>query len=134
MVPAEGAGTRAGSVWGVGPPTGGPVARAPLQTLDEVRWAPGLLIAIKRAVDRKRQRARAPPLGRDARRTASGDEVDFVIEVKATSRPRVSDGRHPQAFREEYGKSARAGLVLQTRSMIEWLAPGVLASPWWAVV
>ncbi len=76
-------------------------------------------------------------------RTASGDEVDFVIErkgklmpieVKATSRPRVSDGRHLQAFREEYGKSARAGLVLHTGAAVEWLAPGVLAAPWWAVI
>ncbi len=76
-------------------------------------------------------------------RTASGDEVDFVIErkgklmpieIKATSRPRVSDGRHLQTFREEYGKSARAGLVLHTGTAIEWLAPGVLAAPWWAVI
>jgi len=36
----------------------GLVARAPRQTLDEVQRAPALLLAIKRAVDRKRQRGR----------------------------------------------------------------------------
>jgi predicted AAA+ superfamily ATPase len=75
-------------------------------------------------------------------RTTAGDEVDFVIEaggkllpveVKATSRPRLSDAKHLRTFRAEYGTSARAGLLLHTGSTTEWLAPDVLAVPWWRV-
>lgn len=73
-------------------------------------------------------------------RTASGDEVDFVIEtagrvipveVKATSRPRLYDARHLRTFRDEYGRSSRSGLLLHTGDRTEWLAPGILATPWW---
>lgn len=76
-------------------------------------------------------------------RTASGEEVDFVteadgrllpIEVKASARPRLADARHLRSFRQEYGKKARAGLVLHTGSAIEWLAPDVLAVLWWRVL
>ena len=76
-------------------------------------------------------------------RTAVGDEVDFVIEaggkllpieVKATSRPRLSDAKHLRTFRAEYGTRARAGLLLHNGSTIEWLAPDVLAVPWWRVL
>jgi hypothetical protein len=76
-------------------------------------------------------------------RTASGEEVDFVIEaggallpieVKTSGQARTGDARHLQSFRAEYGKRARAGLVLHTGSAIEWLAPGILAAPWWAVL
>jgi hypothetical protein len=76
-------------------------------------------------------------------RTASGEEVDFVIdaggmllpiEVKATAHPRVADARHIQTFREEYAGQCRAGLVLHTGDRVEWLAPGVLAAPWWRVL
>ena len=76
-------------------------------------------------------------------RTAVGEEVDFVIdtggsllpiEVKATDRPRTGDIKHLLAFKAEYGKRSRAGLLLHTGSAIEWLAPGVLAAPWWAVL
>lgn len=76
-------------------------------------------------------------------RTVAGDEVDFVIErqgvlvpteVKTTARPRVGDGRHLQTFRAEYGKASRPGLLLHTGTAIEWLSPGVLAAPWWAVL
>jgi predicted AAA+ superfamily ATPase len=63
-------------------------------------------------------------------RTATGEEVDF-IEVKATARPRVGDAKHLRTFREEYGRHCRPGLVLHTGDAIEWLAPGVLAAPWW---
>jgi hypothetical protein len=75
-------------------------------------------------------------------RTASGEEVDLVIEaggrvlpieVKATSRPRLRDAAHLRAFRGEYGKAARAGLLLHTGTMLEWLTPDVLAVPWWRV-
>jgi predicted AAA+ superfamily ATPase len=33
----------------------------------------------------------------------------------------------------EYGDQARAGLLLHTGSTLEWIAPGVLAAPWWRV-
>jgi uncharacterized protein len=76
-------------------------------------------------------------------RTASGQEVDFVveaagrllpIEVKATTRPRLSDAVHLRSFREEYGKRALAGLLLHAGETMDWLAPDVLAVPWWRVV
>lgn len=76
-------------------------------------------------------------------RTAIGEEVDLVIEtggrllpieIKATARPRLADARHLRTFREEYGRKARAGLLLHTGSALEWLAPDVLAAPWWKVV
>lgn len=76
-------------------------------------------------------------------RTASGEEVDFVIEkgdellpieIKATTRPRLADVAHLQSFRTEYGKRSRAGLLLHTGTMIDWIAPGILAAPWWTVL
>ncbi len=76
-------------------------------------------------------------------RTSIGEEVDFVIEsggrllpieVKSTARPRLSDAAHLRTFRVEYGKKARAGLLLHTGKAIEWLAPDVLAAPWWSVL
>jgi uncharacterized protein len=76
-------------------------------------------------------------------RTAVGEEVDFVIEaggkllpieVKATSRPRLAEAAHLRTFRQEYGKKSRAGLLLHTGSSLEWLAPDVLAAPWWKVL
>lgn len=76
-------------------------------------------------------------------RTAIGEEVDFVIEtggqllpveVKASARPRLSDAAHLRSFRAEYGKKARAGLLLHTGSTLEWLSPDVLAAPWWKVL
>ncbi len=76
-------------------------------------------------------------------RTTIGEEVDFVIEaggrllpieVKATGRPRLGDAKHLRTFRAEYGKKARAGLLLHTGSTLEWIAPDVLAVPWWRVL
>lgn len=76
-------------------------------------------------------------------RTASGDEVDFVIEtsnallpieVKATRRPRPGDTRHLRTFLEQYGRRCRPGLLLHTGDTVEWLAPRVLAAPWWKVL
>jgi hypothetical protein len=76
-------------------------------------------------------------------RTTIGDEVDFVIEagqrllpieVKATARPRLRETAHLRAFRAEYGKRARAGLLLHSGTALEWLAPDVLAVPWWRVL
>ncbi len=76
-------------------------------------------------------------------RTVSGEEVDLVIEasgrllpieVKAGARPRLADAAHLRSFRREYGRKARAGLLLHTGSTLEWLAPDVLAVPWWKVL
>ena len=76
-------------------------------------------------------------------RTTIGEEVDFVIEaggqllpieIKATGRPRLGDATHLRTFRSEYGKKARPGLLLHTGSRLEWLAPDVLAAPWWRVL
>jgi hypothetical protein len=76
-------------------------------------------------------------------RTAAGEEVDFVIEtgrmlipieVKAGPRPRLADARHLASFRAEYGRQARPALLLHTGDQVEWLAPGILAAPWWKVI
>ena len=76
-------------------------------------------------------------------RTAIGEEVDLVIEaggrllpieVKATGRPRLADAAHLRTFRAEYGRKSRAGLLLHAGSTLEWLAPDVLAAPWWRVL
>jgi predicted AAA+ superfamily ATPase len=76
-------------------------------------------------------------------RTAAGEEVDLVveaggrllpIEIKAGARPRLADAAQLRSFRAEYGKRARAGLLLHAGSSLEWLAPDVLAAPWWRVL
>lgn len=76
-------------------------------------------------------------------RTAGGEEVDLVIEdggkllpieIKASGRPRLADAAALRSFRREYGEQARAGLLLHTGTAVEWLAPDVLAVPWWRVV
>jgi predicted AAA+ superfamily ATPase len=76
-------------------------------------------------------------------RTAAGREVDFVVEwkgrllpveVKTTARPRTGDADGLRAFREEYGKRSRAGLLLHAGDEVSWLADGVLAVPWWSVI
>lgn len=76
-------------------------------------------------------------------RATTGEEVDFVlevagalvaVEVKATTRPRLDDARHLRTFREEYKGKARTALLLHTGERTEWLAPGILAAPWWKVL
>ncbi|MGH7446448.1 MAG: ATP-binding protein [Longimicrobiales bacterium] len=76
-------------------------------------------------------------------RTTTGEEVDFVIEsgrrllpieIKSTSRPRLSDAAGLRSFRSEYGRLARRGLLLHDGEMLEWLTPDVLAAPWWRVL
>lgn len=76
-------------------------------------------------------------------RTTIGEEVDLVIEaggrllpieIKATTRPRLGNAAHLRTFRAEYGSKARAGLLLHTGSTLAWLAPDVLAAPWWRVL
>ena len=56
------------------------------------------------------------------------------IEVKTTSRPRLAEARHLRTFRQEYGKKSRPGLLLHAGTSLEWLAPDVLAAPWWKVL
>ncbi|MFZ5788952.1 MAG: ATP-binding protein, partial [Acidobacteriota bacterium] len=76
-------------------------------------------------------------------RTATGEEVDLVVEVgdvllpvevKATTRPRLGDAARLRTFRSEYGDRARAGLLLHAGTETQWLAPDVLATPWWRVI
>jgi uncharacterized protein len=76
-------------------------------------------------------------------RAVTGEEVDLVIEtdgkvlpieIKSTSRPRISDATNLLAFQNEYGTDARAGLLLHNGTAIEWLTPKVLAAPWWKVI
>jgi len=73
-------------------------------------------------------------------RTATGEEVDFVIEtdrmllpveVKATARPRLDDARGLLSFRRESPRMSRAGLLLHTGDRLEWLTEHILAAPWW---
>lgn len=75
-------------------------------------------------------------------RSATGQEVDFVvetggkllpIEVKANSRQRLADAEGLRSFRREYARTTRAGLLLHAGTRLEWLADGVLAAPWWMV-
>ncbi len=76
-------------------------------------------------------------------RTATGEEVDIVIEaggrllpieVKTSSRPRLRDAANLRSFLAEYGKTARAGLLLHAGETVDWITPGVLAAPWWRVL
>lgn len=76
-------------------------------------------------------------------RTAGGEEVDFVVEtddallpveVKSTTRPRLADAANLRSFRAEYGRRARAGLLLHAGRETGWLTPDVLAAPWWKVL
>ncbi len=76
-------------------------------------------------------------------RTSLGEEVNFVIEtggkvlpvsIKATNRPRLRDAAHLRFFRAEYGRMARAALLLHTGKTLEWLTPDVLAAPWWKLL
>ena len=69
--------------------------------------------------------------------------MDFVIdnsgqllpiEVKATRNPRLRDTAGIRSFQREYSDVSRAGIVVHEGNLIEWLAPGVLALPWWRVI
>ncbi len=76
-------------------------------------------------------------------RTSAGQEVDFVIErgdellgieVKSGTRPSHADTAGLRAFADEYGDRVRGGLVLHAGTESYWLAPNVLATPWWRVL
>lgn len=75
--------------------------------------------------------------------TRTGEEVDFVIEtgdrllpleIKSTAKPKLDDIKHLRTFCAEYGEQSRSGLLLHNGSMIDWLAPNVLAVPWWMMI
>lgn len=76
-------------------------------------------------------------------RTSNGEEVDIVvetankllpIEVKSTHRPRLADTANLRVFLREYEDRAEYGLLLHDGEDVQWLAPNVLAAPWWLVV
>ncbi len=56
------------------------------------------------------------------------------VEVKSSSRPGLGDARHVITFQKEYGERAGAGLLLHTGETLKWIAPRVLAAPWWRVL
>lgn len=75
-------------------------------------------------------------------RLNSGQEVDFIleeygtvvpVEVKASNGVGSSDARHIRTFRERHANSPR-GLLLSCDPEIRSMSPGVIASPWWAVL
>lgn len=75
-------------------------------------------------------------------RTATGQEVDFVIEtpkrllpieVKAAARATPSDTRGLEAFLAEYAELADGGLLLYAGTETFPLTKRVLAVPWWQV-
>lgn len=75
--------------------------------------------------------------------TRTGEEVDLVIEsgdrllpieIKSTERPKYDDIKHLRTFSSEYGKQSRSGLLLHNGTLLDWLAPNVLAAPWWMVI
>lgn len=76
-------------------------------------------------------------------RTASGLEVDFVIEhreslipieVKSGSRPGSQDLRGLKAFRDEYPDRFLGGLLLHDGDEIQWLSDRILGIPWHRVL
>lgn len=76
-------------------------------------------------------------------RTATGQEVDIVIEVgheligievKATTRPSHRDARHLQTFREEYGDAVAGCLLLHGGEACFRVTEGIVAAPWWRVL
>jgi predicted AAA+ superfamily ATPase len=76
-------------------------------------------------------------------RTATGLEVDFVIEtpkrllpidVKAGARAAAADARGLQAFLEEYPGESDGALLLHGGTETFPLTRRVLAAPWWRVI
>jgi predicted AAA+ superfamily ATPase len=76
-------------------------------------------------------------------RTASGQEVDLVIEhrdgllpieVKGSRRPGRRDVRGLEVFRDEYPDLFTGGLLLHDGDRVEWLSRGILGVPWHRVV
>lgn len=75
-------------------------------------------------------------------RLASGQEVDFVlelngallpVEIKASAGVGKSDARHLDTFRDRHVGVSR-GLLLSCDPEIRVIKPGIIAAPWWAVL
>lgn len=84
----------------------------------------------------------APGRSLDHWRLSSGQEVDFVagenrkllpIEVKSAGAVGKADARHLTTFRERHHDVVR-GVLLSADPHIRVVAPGVIASPWWAAL
>lgn len=76
-------------------------------------------------------------------RTASGHEVDFVlewrrqlvgVEVKAATQPTLRDVQGVRTFLAEHPKSARGAIVVHGGDDCYWLDDKILALPWWRVM
>ena len=76
-------------------------------------------------------------------RTASGYEVDFVlelrrrligIEIKAKPQPSLKDISGLRAFLDEHPKQALGGIVLHGGEESYWLDDRILAAPWWRII
>ena len=69
---------------------------------------------------------------------ATGDRLALQLIGSSTSltsaNPRLRDTVRLRTFRKEYPDKARAGLLLHNGETVEWLAPDVLATPWWRVI
>ena len=59
---------------------------------------------------------------------------NFTLEGRLLVGTRLRDARHLLAFGAEYQGAARAGLLLHSGNETRWIAPGVLAAPWWWVL
>lgn len=75
-------------------------------------------------------------------RTTNGREIDFIIEtgsqllpieVKLTKNPQFSDCRHLLDFQNEFPNKVKSSLLIHTGELTDWIAPTVLATPWWKV-
>ena len=75
-------------------------------------------------------------------RLASGQEVDFIleenaqllpVEVKASQAVNGGEARHLRTFLERHADASRA-LLLSCDPEIRILSPGIIASPWWAIL
>lgn len=75
-------------------------------------------------------------------RLASGQEVDFIleldgallpVEVKASVSVGTGEARHLDTFRERHA-GTRRGLLLSCDPEIRLLKPGIIAAPWWSVL
>jgi len=76
-------------------------------------------------------------------RTASGYEVDFVlerqrqlvgVEVKAGSQPSMKDIQGIRALLSEHPRQARGGVVVHGGDESYWLDEKIVAVPWWRVM
>ncbi len=63
----------------------------------------------------------------------SGEHL-LAIEVKARTRPRLSDAANLRVFLSEYADRKPVAMLLHTGETTEWLAPNVLAVPWWRIL